>query len=129
MKTIFGASDGIRTVVFPDMVNTIRQGAFNKIGSLRSAVLNEGLKALGTDEYKSDGKGYLGVFQESGLRRVRLPSTLKKIEYKVFAACKCLECVGLPEKLEHIGKWCFSDSGLESISLPDTLKTIEDGTF
>lgn len=81
MKTIFGASDGIRTVVFPDMVNTIRQGAFNKIGSLRSAVLNEGLKALGTDEYKPDGKGYPGVFQESGLRRVRLPPTLRRIEH------------------------------------------------
>lgn len=81
MKTVFGASDGIRTVVFPDMVNTIRQGAFNKIGSLRSVILNEGLETLGTDEYKSDGKGYLGVFQESGLRRVRLPPTLRRIEH------------------------------------------------
>ena len=34
---------------------------------------------------------YSGVFQESGLRRVRLPSTLRRIEYDVFEACMPIE--------------------------------------
>ena len=46
---------------------------------------------IGTDEYDDDGKMYYGVFQESAVERVELPSTLKRIEYRVFANCKNLK--------------------------------------
>ena len=87
MTTVFGGSDGIRTITFPSAVRAIRQGAFYKVESLRSVVLNEGLEALGTDECQSDGNRRPGVFQESGLERARLPSTLRAIEYTVFEGC------------------------------------------
>ena len=72
-ETVFGGPDDIRTVIFPTMVRIIRQGSFYGIKSLRSVVLNEGLEALGTDEYKPDGMRYFGVFEESRLEHVRLP--------------------------------------------------------
>ena len=56
MTTIFGASDDIRTMIFPTTVRTVRQGSFCSAFPLRSVVLNEGLEVLGTDEYQSDGK-------------------------------------------------------------------------
>ena len=62
MKTIFGGPDDIRTMIFPKMVRIIRQGSFRGVKSLVSAVLNEGLETLGTDEHKLDGEKYFGVF-------------------------------------------------------------------
>lgn len=44
-------------------------------------ILNEGLEALGIDEPGPDKDKPSGVFEDSGLERVRLSSTLKRIEF------------------------------------------------
>ena len=67
----------------------------------------DGLEALGTDEYTSDGKWLYGVFEESAVEHVKLPSTLRRIEYDAFKKCKSLKSIDLPKKLEYIGKRCF----------------------
>ena len=59
---------------------------------------------IGTDEYTKDGKMYYGVFQESAMERIELPTTLKRIEYNVFKYCKNLKNIQLPDSLEYIGK-------------------------
>ena len=46
MTSIFGGSDGIRTITFPDTIRTVKDDAFKDNRSLRSAVLNEGLGEL-----------------------------------------------------------------------------------
>ena len=114
-RDILGGSDGVRTMAFSTTVRTVRQGSFSGAESLSSMILNEGLEVLGTDERKPDGEIYSGVFQESGLRHVRLPSTLKRIECDTFSDCKRLWSIRLPEELEHIGtkasrKACWSRS-------------------
>lgn len=129
MKKIYGGPDDIRTVIFPEMVRTVRQGAFNDLLFLRSVILNEGLETLGTDEYRPDGEQYPGVFQKSLLERVRFPSTLKRIEYNTFRGCRNLKNIDLPEKLEYIGESCFSNSALESVILPNSLKIIGENSF
>ena len=43
-------------------------------------MLNEGLEALGTNEYPDDCIMYHGVFEESAVEYVGLPSTLRRIE-------------------------------------------------
>ena len=70
-------------------------------------VLNGGLEVLGTDEYTPDGRTWYGVFQESTLESVELPSTLKRIEYNAFQSCKRLKSIVLPDKLEYVGECCF----------------------
>ena len=62
---------------------------------------------LGTDEYPpkdATAKFYYGVFEESAVESVELPSTLKRIEYNTFNGCNNLQRIHLPEKLEYIGK-------------------------
>lgn len=108
MSEILGASSETRTLRFPMTVRTVRQGTFHKNGALRSAVLNEGLEALGTDEYKWNGDMCDGSFQESGLRSVKLPSTLKRIWHCAFMKCAYLKSVELPEGLERIENGCFA---------------------
>ena len=62
---------------------------------------------LGTDEYFGDDEQMRGVFEESALENIKLPSTLRRIEYSAFKNCKNLKSIGLPEKIEYIGKKCF----------------------
>lgn len=84
---------------------------------------------MGTDEYLPDGRRYPGVFEESGLKYVRLPSTLKRIEYSVFMDCCGLKSVHFPEGLEYIGKSCFTKTGLEGVEFPTSLRTVAQGAF
>ena len=92
-------------------------------------MINEGLEVLGTDEYPGNDGNWYGVFGDSALEYIELPSTLKKIEYSAFSGCKNLRNIHLPERLGYIGEWCFQESGLESVTLSSSLKTVENRTF
>lgn len=72
---------------------------------------------LGTNEYLSDDIPLYGVFEESGVECVKLPSTLKKIEYSTFTDCESLKSINLPNKLGYIGKKCFYGSALSYIAI------------
>ena len=74
----------------------IRQGAFQECAKLTHVELSDGLEVLGTHEYAEDGKDYCGVFEGSSLPTIRLPTTLKAIEYRAFCNCKQLVHVSLP---------------------------------
>lgn len=62
MMQIFGGSDGVRTITFPIMVTTIRQGSFYQIKSLQSVVLNDALRTLGTDGEEFGQAATCGIF-------------------------------------------------------------------
>lgn len=102
----------------------IHQSAFCMCRNLKEAALNEGLEALGTDEYPEGGGGLHGVFAESTLDCIELPSTLRRIEYNAFRECTNLRNIKLPDRLEYIGKYSFSETGLEEVTLPASLRTV-----
>lgn len=77
--------------------------------------MNEGLETLGTEERSLDQFTYCGAFQESGLKKVRLPSTLKVIKNEAFMGCANLKNISLPDGLVEIGLRAFRESGLESV--------------
>ena len=110
-------------------MRTICQSAFCKCPNLRTVVLNEGLETLGTDEYAADGRPWCGVFQESAVEDVRLPSTLRRIEYYAFQNCRKLKGITLPEKLEHVGQYCFWGSGLRLIRILGAAVPGDEDTF
>ena len=129
MKTLFGGSEGIRTITFPRTIKIVRQAAFCEIESLPKVVMNEGLETLGIDELTLNGNLYLGVFQGSGLRSVVFPSTLKRVEYCAFMGCENLKAVCLPEGLEYLGIGCFLGTGIENIEFPASLRIISQASF
>ena len=96
---------------------------------MASAVVNEGLEAIGTDEYKDDDDTGSGAFEDSGLRKIRLSSTIKRIGFSAFKDCKSLRTVEFSEGLEVIGTQAFCGCGVESITTPKSLKTICGGAF
>lgn len=120
---------GLESFKSPTSLREVAQGAFAECQSLKTVELSEGLEVLGTDEYRDDGRTWCGVFEQSPVECVKLPSTLRRIEYSAFENCKNLKNIKLPEKLEYIGKRCFSESRLESVILPPALKAIENSTF
>ena len=61
--------------------------------------LSEGLETLGTDEYFIDGE-CCGVFENTAVENVKLPSTLRRIECNAFRKCKNLKHINLPGGLE-----------------------------
>ena len=117
---------GLEQVEFPDSLRTVERGAFAECDSLGTVKFGEGLEVLGTDEpYDDDDDDEpYGVFENSAVESVELPSTLKRIECGVFYSCEGLKKLDLPEGLEYIGEGCFYGSGLEEITLPGTLRDV-----
>ena len=129
MEKIFGGTDDVLTMIFPDMVRSVRQGSFHGAKGLRSVVLNEGLEVLGTDERKNDKSVECGVFQESGLEKVLLPSTLRTIRREAFMGCADIRGVAFPDGLREIGLRAFRDSGLEEVTLPPSVRVVHQSAF
>lgn len=117
------SSTHIEEFCAPPGLREIENGAFAWCKELKRAVLNEGLETLGGGHGSPDG-----VFQHSGLESVVLPSTLKRIETKVFSDCENLKGVQLPQGLEYLGYRCLDGLGLEEFVAPPALREIR-GTF
>ena len=119
-------------------MRTLSRSAFRNAVLLRDAVLSEGLRTLGTHErYKAlersyeDYAGEGGVFSDSGLQSITLPTTLEALGDHVFQRCERLRHVRFrgQSRLARIGLWCFADSGLEEFAAPPSLRVVESGAF
>ena len=71
-------------------------------------MLNEGLETL-SDYYSS------GVFGNSGIEEITLPSTLKKIGYHTFWGCNSLRTI-------YVKSSCQAD--FSGINLPSSVKIV-----
>lgn len=72
---------------------------------------------------------YTGLFNKSGLARVRLPSTLRAIGALVFHTCSVLREVELPVGLEVIDSYAFRDSGIVHVAIPSSVVSLGYCTF
>ena len=122
------AGSGLESFTVPKALRTVHQGAFYKCEHLREVQLNDGLEVLGSDE-RPNGMCLNGVFEESGLENIKLPSTLKVVEANTFAKCSDLKSVEFSEGLERIEPGAFLRSGLESVTFPQSLRVLEQATF
>ena len=64
------------------------------------------------------------------LRRIKLPSTLKRIAQYVFSRCESLEEIDIPARVAEIGNGAFEGcKSLRSVRLPEGLTTIRTDLF
>ena len=80
-----------------------------------------------------------GCFDQSCIRRVFVPKTVKSIGLNAFYNCRNLTSVILQEGLESIGDGCFSGEcdwrgnnnapQIKEITIPRTVKSIGNGAF
>lgn len=87
---------------------------------MKHVMLNTGLETLGTLNNM-----YNGVFEQSGIVNIQLPSTLKVLGNRTFKDCNKLKNIQLPEGLLNIGDECFHRTALTAITLPVTLQDVE----
>ena len=117
---------GLRELSLPGSLRAIGQGAFYGCRRFRSARFANGPEPVGEDAHTNEGQSYYGAFQGSGLERVRLPATLKRVEYWAFRDCARLWAVILPAGLECLGRQCFWGAGLREVALPRGSRAEED---
>ena len=94
---------GLEEFIAPVYLREISQSAFCCCENLKRVVLNEGLEVLGTSDYIRNRNWRSGVFQESAVEEVTLPSTLKTIEYGAFLGCKNLNRMYISGGRETVG--------------------------
>ena len=131
-----------QTCTLPRTVTTVCKKAF-KSTNIASVKLNDGLKTLEDS-----------CFSYSGIRRLVLSASVRKISQYAFSECWYLQCadlraarglrylddyafsccrnlkrVLLNEGLRTICPGCFTESGVQEIAFPRTLRRIEGGAF
>ena len=82
----------LTSVAFPAGLRTVGDGAFSGCAGLERAVLNEGLERLG-ELRDNDNKCSSGIFKNTPIKYVVLPSTLKVLGDNTFQNCKKLSRV------------------------------------
>lgn len=121
------AAEDAVTAIFPNTARGALEGAFEN-SSLRSAVLNEGLKRLGGCEDEDDSH-HERIFRNAGIRQVTLPSTLRVLGDRTFDACRRLEKVVFRRQ----GPAGASEAALEThcgeIEIPATLEKVGRDAF
>lgn len=103
----------IEEFVAPSSLERIDQGAFCGCRNLRRVELNEGLRYLGS----TWGCG-VGVFENTALKEIKVPSTVTTLGRQTFEGCKSLTNVQLPAQLAFIGEYCFYGTGLTEVTIP-----------
>ena len=116
---------GLVDITTPAAVRCFCSGAFYGCKSLKRVELNEGLEVLGECAQLFSS----GVFRDSAVHSVKLPSTLKKIGDYSFCNCKNLRAIALPERLETIGDYSFRGTALIEVFIPMCVKIIGERAF
>ncbi len=108
-------------VIIPDGVIGIESGAFTASNcmAITEIVIPDSVRYIG--EY---------AFAQLGLRKIKLPKGLKRIESKTFFGCYDLEEIEIPESVTEIGREAFFGCrSLTKINIPESVKEIGDYAF
>ncbi len=107
-------------VVVPSEVEVIGEKAFYHNTSVRTIILQEGIKVIQDEAF------YLC----KALTYVRLPSTISRVGQSAFYSCKALETVDVKNGLATIDYYAFARcTSLKQINLPRSVKDIKDKAF
>lgn len=135
-ENAFAKCTGIEKVVISEGITEIRNGVFSECTSLKNVSLPSSLKKIGNAPPKSTGyyswnsPAYKGVFEDSAIVNIQLPSALCYIGNKAFSGCRSLQKIDLPNNIMEIPEHCFSYcSALKEVLLPDNLTNIGPSAF
>lgn len=134
-RDIFKNCKRLREIRLPDDLESIRTSLFEGCEQLETVNMPSALKSIDGYAFKKCKKlteidlpdnisigGY--VFEETGIKNIRLPSGIKSIWIGVFKK-SALESIIIPEGIETIGPSAFEEcTKLTSVSLPSTIKAI-----
>lgn len=105
-------------------------GSYSVYISDHTSTTNLGLLDWYTTGYRIDSDGLAYAFTETDLKKVVLPSTIKRIGEGAFKSCGNLENVEVPEGIQAVDKQAFwKCSQLQSLNLSMQLTYIGESAF
>ncbi len=128
----------------PDALKYLEPYAFDDCKAISISELPAGLTTLGYNAFCYSGitKMDLSALTNlttlpqslfngaDSLKEVKLPSTIKIIDYSAFNGCVSLSGIELPKSLETIESYAFQNcKALEEIEFPESLHTINNSAF
>lgn len=129
---IFMGSKNLRTIIVPEGVTTIRDGAFYQLTSMTTIKLPSTITSIGTHAFYNcinldsitipEGVTSIGqgaFWQNMKLKSVKIPNSLTTLEDDAFSSCSLLTSLVFPKGLTTIKSGVFGGcSGLTTITIP-----------
>lgn len=113
-ERIFQYCNQLREVILPEGLTAIHMGTFGGTSALEEIVLPGTINKIGN-----------GAFAGSGLKKIKIPSSVKEIGGSAFINCFNLTDVYMEDGVEIIGVSVFRDcENLVNIRIPKTLKIL-----
>lgn len=129
-------------VEIPYFADSIGEGAFQNACKVKRIILNEKLKSIDINAFRSmplleeinlpKSLRFIGdsAFRGCGrLTKINIPEKIKTLQSNAFAECRSLKEITLSEGLQLIMSSAFSGTAIESLHLPDSLKEIQCDAF
>eukprot|EP00980_Cylindrotheca_fusiformis_P013225 scaffold3359_cov123-Cylindrotheca_fusiformis.AAC.29 len=139
---LFYSCQSLTVVKIPSSVIQIGQFAFAFCTSLTSVDLPHGLLYIGETSFvgcrlvetlqvpSTVTTIQRGAFKECGLKYIKLPPTLERIEDEVLSGCLWLQYIDMPSTVSFIGERAFYKcESLSHIRIPPSVDTIVPNTF
>ena len=119
--TEFVNCPGAKTsIIIPEGVTSIGEGAFDWCGNLTSITIPEGIISIGAFAFEKCDR----------LTSITIPDTVESIGAYAFDNCSGLIAIAIPEGVTSIGEYTFNCcSSLASISIPEGVTSIGEGAF
>lgn len=110
----------ITSVVLPDSITYIGEGAFRRCHALKEVNLPKTIRGIGC-------RAFMDCVS---LESINLPKTITGISSYAFSNCVSLESISLHEGITFIGSYAFMGcTALKEITIPSSVKTIDDWAF
>lgn len=134
--------DNINSIIIPDSVKKIHDGAFSG-SKIKRIKIGNGVKELPDSCFSHcelleevdipDSISSIGQSCFSGCRKlqsIKLNNGVTELPDSCFSDCELLEEVNIPDHISSIGQSCFSGcANLQSINLGNSIDTISEGSF
>ena len=107
-------SNTIKKIIIPSSVVTIDRAAFAYRAGLEEVVFQDGVKMIDVN-----------AFRFSGIKHIKIPSTVEIIRNGAFMSCRKLESIDIPDTVESIGYHAFySCTSLKRFKIPRSIKDV-----
>lgn len=144
-SSVSSGVEGVRTVIIPDGVRKIGNGAFKGMSNLETVTFRNTKETIefGTDVFAycsnlqsitlpgSPTEISAGMFKDCvSLANMPSPSSLRKIGAAAFSGCSNMYFATLPNDITEIGEMAFfGTKGGSLLLLPSAIEKIGDGAF
>lgn len=116
----FSDNSIIKSLTFPEGIETIEEYAFSDCKSLKTVKLSNSIKSIGESAFSGC----------KSLVTINLPSGLETIARDTFYECSKLKEISLGKKIKVIGAGAFSEcTSLKTVTFGNAVQTIERYAF